>query len=143
MNIPGRTFGFSRVPGPGERRPRRAAYVLPTLFTSGNIFLGFLAILKAFEGALDIRAIPLFPPDTVRQVFVDVTYEDPANNYRREERLEIPGNATAPVPLRIGLLDPARRTFRHRITIVTIDGRLIQGPPIDGEETLLGVGQLT
>lgn len=56
MNIPGRTFGFSRVPGPGERRPRRAAYVLPTLFTSGNIFLGFLAILKAFEGALDITA---------------------------------------------------------------------------------------
>jgi len=34
------------------RRPRRAAYALPTLFTAGNIFLGFLAILRAFEGAL-------------------------------------------------------------------------------------------
>jgi hypothetical protein len=102
-----------------------------------------LPVDDPFEGALDIRAIPLFPPDTVRQVFVDVTYEDAANNYRREERLEIPGNATAPVPLRIGLLNPALRTFRHRITIVTIDGRLIQGPPIDGAETLLGVGQLT
>ncbi len=38
-----------------KRRPRRAAYVLPTLFTSGNIFLGFLAILQAFEGALQAR----------------------------------------------------------------------------------------
>ena len=35
-----------------SRRPRRAAYALPTLFTAGNIFLGFLAILRAFEGAL-------------------------------------------------------------------------------------------
>ncbi len=35
-----------------ERRPRRAAYVLPTLFTAGNLFLGFLAIVKSFQGAL-------------------------------------------------------------------------------------------
>src|SRR5215472_17667162 len=35
-----------------DRRPRRAAYVLPTLFTSGNIFLGFVAILQAFQGAM-------------------------------------------------------------------------------------------
>jgi CDP-diacylglycerol--serine O-phosphatidyltransferase len=34
------------------RRPRRAAYALPTLFTAGNIFLGFIAILRAFKGAL-------------------------------------------------------------------------------------------
>jgi CDP-diacylglycerol--serine O-phosphatidyltransferase len=34
-----------------NKRPRRAAYALPTLFTSGNIFLGFLAIMQAFEGA--------------------------------------------------------------------------------------------
>jgi hypothetical protein len=101
-----------------------------------------LPVDDPFEGALDIRAIPLFPAGTVRQVFVDVSYEDPANNYRREERLEIPGGATAAVPLRIALLDPDLRTFRHRITIVTTDGRLIQAPPIDGTETLIGVGQL-
>ncbi len=35
-----------------ERRPRRAAYALPTLFTAGNIFFGFLAIMKAIEGAI-------------------------------------------------------------------------------------------
>jgi CDP-diacylglycerol---serine O-phosphatidyltransferase len=34
------------------RRPRRAAYALPTLFTAGNIFLGFIAILRSIEGAL-------------------------------------------------------------------------------------------
>jgi len=35
-----------------SRRPRRAAYALPTLFTAGNIFLGFIAILRSIEGAL-------------------------------------------------------------------------------------------
>jgi CDP-diacylglycerol--serine O-phosphatidyltransferase len=37
---------------PPSQRPRRAAYALPTLFTAGNILLGFLAILRAVEGAL-------------------------------------------------------------------------------------------
>jgi CDP-diacylglycerol--serine O-phosphatidyltransferase len=35
-----------------EGRPRKAAYALPTLFTAGNLFLGYLAILKAFQGAM-------------------------------------------------------------------------------------------
>ncbi len=30
----------------------RAAYALPTLFTAGNIFLGYLAILRSFQGAM-------------------------------------------------------------------------------------------
>ena len=44
-------------PSQPEKRPRRrAAYALPTLFTSGNIFLGFLAMLQAFQGALNAQA---------------------------------------------------------------------------------------
>ena len=35
-----------------ERRPRRAAYALPTLFTAGNIFLGYYSILGSFKGAM-------------------------------------------------------------------------------------------
>ena len=35
-----------------EHRPRRVAYALPTLFTAGNIFLGFLSILRSFNGAM-------------------------------------------------------------------------------------------
>ena len=39
-------------PNSPERRPRRAAYALPTLFTAANIFLGYIAILRSFRGAL-------------------------------------------------------------------------------------------
>ena len=35
-----------------DRRPRRAAYALPTLFTAGNIFLGFYALLEILQGSL-------------------------------------------------------------------------------------------
>jgi CDP-diacylglycerol--serine O-phosphatidyltransferase len=46
-----------RIMGPRVgRRPRRAAYALPTFFTAGNIFLGFIAILRAFQGAMNASA---------------------------------------------------------------------------------------
>src|SRR5580700_9734301 len=35
-----------------DRRPRRAAYALPTLFTAANVFLGFYALLAVFQGAV-------------------------------------------------------------------------------------------
>jgi CDP-diacylglycerol--serine O-phosphatidyltransferase len=35
-----------------DRRPRKAAYALPTLFTAGNVFLGFYALLEVFQGAM-------------------------------------------------------------------------------------------
>jgi CDP-diacylglycerol--serine O-phosphatidyltransferase len=36
-----------------EDRPRpRAAYALPTLFTAGNIFLGFFSIMRSIQGSL-------------------------------------------------------------------------------------------
>ena len=43
-------------PNSPDRRPRRAAYALPTLFTAGNLFMGYLAILKAVEGALWVQS---------------------------------------------------------------------------------------
>ena len=35
-----------------DRRPRRAAYALPTLFTAANVFLGFYALLAVFQGSV-------------------------------------------------------------------------------------------
>src|SRR5580698_8608094 len=37
-----------------ERRPRRAAYALPTLFTAGNVFFGFYALIEIFQGAMQM-----------------------------------------------------------------------------------------
>jgi CDP-diacylglycerol--serine O-phosphatidyltransferase len=48
-------FNFSERlidPRSPDRRPRRVAYALPTIFTAGNVFLGFLATMRAFQGAM-------------------------------------------------------------------------------------------
>jgi CDP-diacylglycerol--serine O-phosphatidyltransferase len=37
-----------------DRRPRRAAYALPTLFTAGNVFLGFYALMQVFQGSMQV-----------------------------------------------------------------------------------------
>ena len=39
-------------------RPSRAAYALPTLFTAGNIFLGYLSIVRTIQGALNFGSHP-------------------------------------------------------------------------------------
>jgi CDP-diacylglycerol--serine O-phosphatidyltransferase len=48
LNLSGRPAN----PASGERRRRRAAYALPTLLTAGNVFLGFVAIMKCLQGAM-------------------------------------------------------------------------------------------
>jgi CDP-diacylglycerol--serine O-phosphatidyltransferase len=35
-----------------DRRPTRVAYALPTLFTAANMFFGFVALMKTFDGAM-------------------------------------------------------------------------------------------
>jgi CDP-diacylglycerol--serine O-phosphatidyltransferase len=43
---------------PARRPPPRAAYALPTLFTAGNIFLGYLSIVHTIQGALYFASQP-------------------------------------------------------------------------------------
>ena len=60
MNMPRLSFPqrLTRTP---DRRPTKAAYALPTLFTAGNMFLGFIAVMQTFNAALsanvDIAAV--------------------------------------------------------------------------------------
>ncbi|MGH9629328.1 MAG: CDP-diacylglycerol--serine O-phosphatidyltransferase [Bryobacteraceae bacterium] len=57
LNLPLRLMQTRTV----DRRPTRVAYALPTFFTAGNMFLGFVAILKAFQGAMVVMAGNLGP----------------------------------------------------------------------------------
>jgi len=39
-------------PNSPDRGPRRAAYALPTMFTAGNVFLGYISVIQSFQGAM-------------------------------------------------------------------------------------------
>jgi CDP-diacylglycerol--serine O-phosphatidyltransferase len=41
-----------------RKNPHRAAYALPTLFTAGNIFLGYLSIVRTIQGAIMYSSNP-------------------------------------------------------------------------------------
>ena len=58
MNRMAYPSNIARIP---DRRPTKVAYALPTFFTAGNMFLGFVAIMKCFEGALAAAAGGLGP----------------------------------------------------------------------------------
>jgi CDP-diacylglycerol--serine O-phosphatidyltransferase len=40
-------------PSSPERRPRRAAYALPTLFTAANIFLGYISVMQSLRAVIE------------------------------------------------------------------------------------------
>jgi CDP-diacylglycerol---serine O-phosphatidyltransferase len=46
------------APVTARKRPPRAAYALPTLFTAGNIFLGYLSIIRSIHGVLHFTTDP-------------------------------------------------------------------------------------
>ena len=49
---------MAELTAPEVKRRPKAAYALPTLFTAGNIFLGYLSILRTFQGALLVSSDP-------------------------------------------------------------------------------------
>jgi hypothetical protein len=97
-----------------------------------------LAVNDPFPKALEIDFIPVWMEEP-RMVFIDLEYNDPDNDYRRELRLTLPGNSSEPAHVRIALIDPKKQTFRYRQTIVFKDNRLKRGPFVETTETLIGV----
>ncbi|WP_102126985.1 hypothetical protein [Deinococcus planocerae] len=93
-----------------------------------------------FEGALDLLFFPAFDPATTRAAFVDVVYDDPANRYHREERLRLEGEDRKEATLRLALLDPKRRAYSYRLTLVGMDGSVNQGPLQTTEASIVSVG---
>ena len=45
---------------PVSRRLRRGVYILPSLFTMGNLLLGFLAVIRGLSGAFQHAALAIF-----------------------------------------------------------------------------------
>lgn len=97
-----------------------------------------LPVNDPFPDALEIEVIPLWSTAT-RLVFLDLEYNDPDNSYRRTLRLTLPGDSSEPRHVRIALIDPKKRTFRYRQTIIFKDSSQKRGPFVETEEELLSV----
>ena len=94
-----------------------------------------------FDDPLIIEFFPNYDPAGVRVLFVDVLYEDEANDYRREERIEFRGDSLQSQRLRIARFDPARREFTFRLTKLAPDHSVERMPPVRTEETIVFLGE--
>ena len=99
-----------------------------------------LLIDDPFAAALNLEFIPLWAAGQVQTAFVDVHYEDVAINYTRDERVQIAGTQTMPVPLRISILDAHKKTFSYQTTIVTIGNGVARNLVQDATNTLIELG---
>ena len=69
-----------------------------------------VAVTDPFPARLDIAVVPAWNAATVRTVLVDLDYDDPANTYHRDLRLEFTGSDQAVRNVHIAIHDPARRS---------------------------------
>ncbi|HZS37160.1 MAG TPA: hypothetical protein VFF06_10045, partial [Polyangia bacterium] len=97
-----------------------------------------LPVDDPFDNSIDINFIPLFDATQVREVFIDVEYNDPANNYHRQERLTMTGTTRDALLLRIAVYDPSLMTYRYRATYV-MAGTMNRGDFVETTETLIGL----
>jgi hypothetical protein len=98
-----------------------------------------VAVDDPFDAAIEMLFIPLWDTVRVREVFVDVTYADPANRIERVERLTFTGADTAPRQLRLSIRDRKLRDFTYRVTLVGSDNSMTQRAPLTTRETLVGL----
>lgn len=66
--------------------------------------------------------------DTVQNVFVDLSYDDPANGVSVENSLTFSKTAPAPQSFTAELRDPNQRRVAYDITILFNDGKMVQIP---------------
>ncbi|MBD2864935.1 hypothetical protein [Paenibacillus oceani] len=92
-----------------------------------------------FPGTIKIEFIPLFESAKIKMVYIDVVYDDPEHQYRREERLKMAGNQSDSVQLVLALLNPALKTFRYQLTFIGTDNSMRRVPFAETAETLIPV----
>jgi hypothetical protein len=91
-----------------------------------------------FPGELDFQIIPILDSNRTKMAFLDISYEDKPNKYKRQARIKILPEETDK-PFRLALMNPDKREFRYRITLVPTSGRMQPGPLETSEETLIGI----
>ena len=89
----------------------------------------------------DRGVLPELRPTGIELLIVDVTYEDRANEYVREERLEFRGSALQSQRLRIARYDSSRKEFSFRLTKLAQDHSVKRLLPVDSSETIVFLGE--
>lgn len=102
-----------------------------------------LPVNDPFDASLSIDFLPAFDAEAVRMAFVEVRYEDAANDYRREERIDLQASDGEPSTLRLALMDPENGRFSYRATFVTAENEVERGEWKETSDILIPIERST
>lgn len=99
-----------------------------------------LPVNDPFDASLSITFLPAIDREALSMAFVEVRYEDPANDYEREERVDLlAGEGPGPVELRLAQMDGEHDTFSYRTLFVTTDNQVEEGEWIETNESTIPI----
>jgi hypothetical protein len=105
----------------------------PPVFSTANA----LPVDDPFPDALEIDLVPMWDPELVRKVLVDVTYVDPANGIDRLERLDIDGTQQDLQRLRMAIRNRQAKAFGWRAKYLMKAGGRVERAAADVTDTLV------
>ena len=103
-----RTFSYSMVHHLADGTTRDGE--------SGETELTTVYVNDPFENPISVEIMPNFDPSAVKQVFLQITYSDPANNYERNETMTFNADNMASQKLRLARFDNGPMDVSYRAT---------------------------
>jgi hypothetical protein len=83
-----------------------------------------ISIRDPFPRKRRVELVPAVSWDEVRQIFVDVTYDDPENDVHRERAFRMNAEHPNGATFEVDLVDPDRRNVEYRVTMLFANGRV-------------------
>lgn len=88
---------------------------------------------------LQVEFLPLFLPNEIKWLYIDLKYNYLDGNYEKQHREKIPGNSFDSVQIPLNFFDAAARHFEYRFIIVDKDNKLKVTQYKHSTETLIGI----
>ncbi|MBL4673974.1 MAG: hypothetical protein JKX81_17060, partial [Arenicella sp.] len=101
-----------------------------------------VAVNDPFEDPLVIEFFPNYDGANIQQLFIDIRYEDQANDYQRKERVMFSGDESGSKTLRFARMNTELGEFSYKVTILGTDNSVRRIPEVTTDESLVFLGSL-
>ena len=95
-----------------------------------------------FDDPLVVEFFPNYNNDSIQNVFIDIVYEDEANNYSRKERVTFNSDDQNSKTIRFARMDTSLEEFSYKLTILGTDNSVRRIPEVTTDESLVFLGSV-
>ena len=129
-----KTFGYAMVHhmSDGSTRPGDA----------GETEMTTLLVDDPFDSAISVEFWPNFDPALIQQVFLQITYSDPVNNYERSESLTFSNTAMQGQKLRLARFDDGPEEISIRAMVIGVDNAVTRHATVSTSAPFIALSEL-